>query len=352
MEKLTLDPLELYIGAPHIIDLIFQHLKFHDLKNISTLSRFYEDFISSSSRCMNTFKLHVTDWKIRYRGMVFKRKYQNVSFDISRKGSSGTIIGFLKKKISWKYLEMICNKIDIMNVLYHNQRSIQQVEELKITSLESFEDSYYIRSLYKRFSNVKFDSLKSLELINNTYTIPLTIAMNSRFLTKLSLVNHSSRNIEHLLKKLSCERIFRLEKFQLSLDSDIFNFDRQDEPLLTFLSVHKDSLKEITLHVLDRISVLNLMFSMPELHRLHLYKLERSHEFINWEEVNISISSSIKELVLDDTKYCPKLVSCFLRSCINIESLEIHDSFSEISSVIQSLAPQFNAPSLSHKFTS
>lgn len=349
-EVVVLDPLKYFVGTPHIFDLIFQHFKVLDLKQLSIVSHCYESYISSSSCCMRKIKLRVSKDDLWEKNINLKREYQSVAIDYhSVERHVALITNIMKKSISWKHIEIIAHTSDIMDILIRTQNNTRQLEELKVSWNGKMGCGTRTHGLEARFSKVNFDSLKSLYVTNLGAQCVKMIAEKSSLLTKLSLTGQ--KTIEWALKELWRGTTFKLESFHLSKPSDVFNSDQRKKSLDKFLRVHKDSLKELILDVWPGIPVLNLIFCMPKLHQLHLKRLAISHDSISWEEESLPVSSSIKKLLLDDPRYCPMLLKCFLKSCPNIESLEIHDSLSNVTNIIQTSAPQLRATS-SNKFIS
>jgi hypothetical protein len=86
--EIVIDPIEV-IQEPLLQDLIFQHLKGSDVKNLFTVSKTWNQSASESSKAMSKIKLKVDEGQLRPKSIPFKdigmllksnRRYQYASF--------------------------------------------------------------------------------------------------------------------------------------------------------------------------------------------------------------------------------------------------------------------------------
>lgn len=309
MENFIADPVEFFFNIPEIIDLTFQHCKFQDLMNISTVNTFYHDFIINSPKCMKKVKLVVTG----ELEMETTRNHQNVNVKFSRKFENQKTIAFLSKgKSSWKSIDVK----GIANLKF--LESFENLEELILRGPSSIKEGF------------KLKNLKSLGIDDCHQDLVLTIIKDNKRLKKLSITN--VKPMEKLLENLKDLQDMNLEEFSLS-EYSTYNFNHSKTELLEFLQSQENSLKKLVMDIWVGLPVLKFILCASKLQHLELYELSKS-SYVIWDELEYPTSKSIIRLNLENMSGDKSLLKFFLRACPNVEVLTLFEVNADLMDVI------------------
>lgn len=326
MEVNTLNPMDNFSNVPHIIESIFQHFNFRDLCALSEVCPIYNDFISNSSKYLNKFKLVARDSSLNQ----YRRNYQ--SLKVSKGVSCETAVKFIKSS-PWKYLEV--NGVDyVYSMIEQGKRYLQELEELMLKDNGS---SNFITMLIAADKNIQpiFDKLKSLTLVDcySPFNFGEIVIKSNESLKKLSVTN----NVEEMLSSASNGH-FRLEQLHIS-EHGAYNFDTEKNIFQDFLLMNAETLKVLELDIWACTPVLKVVLAMPNLQKLKLFEMAKSHSSTNWDELELPVNISITDLQIEDLTDNLSLLKCILKSCKNIIKLKVHHLNDESLNMISVYAP-------------
>lgn len=321
------DPFDNFNNAPLVLDLIFQHFNVQNLKSLSKVAPLYNNFISNSD-CMKKIKIVVQP---KFMRQQLRRKYQNVN--IQKQVNIEDALKVLQSNSSWKCVEIFgINYIPML--MERGETHFRDIEELVLWDISN------VTLIGFKYPQLNFDKLKTLKLTNCSLSVNELFIKSSRNLKKLSVrASHDTRKLLQLI----LDEPFRLEELHLS-EHSTYNFDLKKQDLLNFLQVHAATLKVLILDIWSCVPVLKIVLCMPNLHKLQLFEMAKSHSCTNWDEVELPVNASIKDLQIEDLTDSASLLKCLLESCRKVVKLRVHQLNKEIFNVVSVFAPGVEEP--------
>lgn len=324
----TKDPFDNFSNAPLVLDLIFQHFNAQNLKSLSLVAPLYNHFISNSD-CIKRIKFVVQP---KYMRQQCRRKYQNVN--IQKQVNIEESLKVVQSNSSWKCVE-IFGITYLPMLMERGETHFRDIEELVLCDI-----SNAILVGHLGYPQLNFAKLKTLKLTNCSLSVNELFIKSSRNLKKLSLI--ASRDTKELLQLILNEP-FRLEELHLS-EHSTYNFDPKKQDLLNFLQIHAATLKVLILDIWSCVPVLKIVLGMPNLHKLQQFEMAKSHSCTNWDEVELPVNVSIKDLQIEDLTDSASLLKCLLESCRKVVKLRVHQLNKEIFRVVSVFAPGVEEP--------
>lgn len=313
-----MDPLEKFACAPHVIDLVFQHLNLADeLMAARKLSNAYNNYILTSKhtkrlKMVFNFKTNVPE----FRDLRKKFNCQNIELNC-RKMSSESIVNHTRKIYSghWKWRNVYMKHVNV---------SLAQFAQIKLFMLQKTEgvfiEEFKINDYLVIDKLLKIDNLKSFGAKSCCTSVIIEFLNQNRNLTKLVLVEvNLIEIIQHLIELQICN----LEELQIT-EYGRYTFEQEKKDLTELLQMNANTLKIMKFDMWIGLPCIITAFGMPNLKSLQLFDMAKADSHIDYSTLELPICPSLEILDMQDLNQNCKLLKLVLKAAPNLKSLRIY----------------------------
>ncbi|KAG5683852.1 hypothetical protein PVAND_013114 [Polypedilum vanderplanki] len=250
-----MDPLEYFSYAPHIFDLILNHLSVDDILSVSLVNSAYYKVTTNSLTFRRRIKLKVTKDLLVCKSQIVEksdRNYHNLELNLNHRFYQN-IFCVLTKFNGLKSLDL---KNCLLTTEEFNRifKILTNLDELKLDDL-TFEDVN--PDEIKNIENLTKLRHLQMKAIPEILMHPLLIKCKN--LKRLSIMQLSRKApVDEVFKQLAEDSQFKLEQFEIC-DFGYYNFDQKKFGLHSFLEKSFDTLRVLEFDVWIGIASLQLI---------------------------------------------------------------------------------------------
>lgn len=333
MEEVEINPLEYFSNAPHVVDLILDHLKVAELVKLTEVSPAFNKIISNSTKWTKKVKFDGTQFALEETKRR-SRRYENFKF---REMASNCLVTQAKKNID---KETFIRSLEVYNErLIGSLLTKEQMEnltELKIVC-DSYDDFGFDDNHYQIDNRTIYfmNNLKTIHFVGNQNVgdeMCQNLRGGAKNLKELVIEKSAANLTYQVIYMVSKSTRIKLEKISIC-DHSSYNNANDKKHLLTLMENQSQSLTTAKFDLWVTTPVIKQLLRMPCLKILHLFELSKSGT--NWETIKLPVSPSITQLHLDDLKDNKHLLKAFLEACPNVVELKVHALTKEIREVVR-----------------